>query len=201
VTRQTLIAAEDTFRRAGGMMRTSHVLSQGVERRTPYWMRDHGLVESPSRGVYHLASEPLPPHPDLTVVALRVPSAVVCLVSALDFHEVTTQVPSVVEIALPRGAKAPRIECPPTRVYRMSGAAMTEGVEEHREDGVVIRVFSLAKTVADCFKFRSRVGTDVAVEALREAIRDRRVSPSEIMRFAQVDHVERVIRPYLEALQ
>jgi len=181
-------------------MRTSEALASGIQPRTLYWMRDISLLEPLSRGVYHLASYPLPSRPDVAAVMRRAPRAVLCLVSALDFHEIGTQIPAEVQIALPRDVKPPRIDYPRVRVFHMSAASMAAGVEEQTHAGASFRVFGVAKTVADCFKYRNRVGLDVAVEALQEAVRRRRASPSEIMRYAKVDRVGNVIRPYLEAL-
>ena len=130
----------------------------------------------------------------------RAPKAILCLVSALDFHEVGTQVPAEVHIALPRHVRPPRIRYPRVRVVHMSRASLEAGVEERVTKGVHLSVFGIAKTVADCFKYRSTVGLDVAVEALQEVVRERRATPGEIMEYAGVDRVQNVIRPYLTAL-
>lgn len=181
-------------------MRTSDAITAGIQPRTLYWMRDEGLLERLSRGVYHLSSSPLPPQPDVAAVARRVPRAVLCLVSALDFHEVGTEVPAEVQIALPRGIKAPRIDYPRVRVFHMSDASFEAGVEVTEIGGTPLKVFGVAKTVADCVKYRNRVGLNVAVEALREVIRERRATPGEIMEFAKIDRVAAIVRPYLETL-
>jgi len=188
------------FARHEGVMRTSDALAAGIHRRTLYWMRDAGQLEPLSRGVYHLTSHELPAKPDVAAVMRRAPKAVLCLVSALDFHEVGTQIPGEVQIALPRDVRPPRIDYPRVRVFHMSPASLAAGVEERVADGVALRVFSVAKTVADCFKYRSSVGSDVVIEALQEVIRERRAAPGEIMEYAKVDRVQNVIRPYLEAL-
>lgn len=200
LSEQAARKATAIFDRHDGVMRTSEALAAGIQPRTLYAMRDLGLIEILSRGVYHLASHPLPAKPDVTAVMRRTPKAVLCLLSALDFHEVGTQIPAEVHIALPRGVRRPRIDYPRVRVVHMSPASLEAGVEEWLSRGVRVRVFTVAKTVADCFKYRSTVGVDVAVEALREAVRERRATPGEIMDFARVDRVQNVIRPYLEAL-
>ena len=198
---ETLVStAMAIFERNGGVMRTSEALSSGVHPRTVYWMRDQGLLESLSRGVYHLTSLPLPARPDVAAVARRAPNAIICLVSALDFHEVGTQIPSEVHIALPFGARAPRIEYPRVGVFHMSKASLEAGVETIDIGGTPAKAFGIAKTVADCFKFRNRVGADVAVEALQEVVRERRATPAEIMLYAKIDRVANIVRPYLEAL-
>jgi predicted transcriptional regulator of viral defense system len=193
-------AAVDVFERHGGVMRTSEALAAGVQERTLYWMRDEGLLERLSRGVYHLSSLPLPPQPDVAAVMRRVPNAVLCLVSALEFHEIGTQIPSEVQIALPQGVKSPRIDYPRVRVFRMSDTSLRAGVETHDVGGGHVRVFGVAKTVADCFKYRNRIGPDVGVEALQEVVANRRATQGEIMEYAAIDRVASIVRPYLEAL-
>jgi predicted transcriptional regulator of viral defense system len=163
-------------------------------------MRDQGVLESLSRGVFHLASEPLPERPDVVAVAQRIPAGVISLISALDFHELTTQIPDAVYVAIPRGTKHPRIAYPRVRIVHMSPTAMSSGVEEHVMGETPVRVFGVAKTIADCFKFRSTVGTDVAVEALRDAVQSRRTTPAEIMHYARLNRVAKVMQPYLRAL-
>ncbi len=185
---------------SGGIMRTSEALAAGIQPRTLYWLRDNGLLVALTRGVYHLASQKLPAKPDVAAIMRRVPRAVLCLVSALDYHEIGTRIPSSVQIALPRNVRPPRIAYPRIKVFHMDEASMTAGIEEQNLAGMQFRVFDIAKTVADCFKFRNSVGLDVAIEALQEVMRNRRASPAEIMRYANVDRVESVIRPYLEAL-
>lgn len=193
--------AAEVFKRHGGTMRTGEAAAQGIHYSTLYWMRDEGLLEQLTRGVYRLSGIPGLSKHDVATVCARVPSAVLCLVSALDFHEVGTQIPSAVSIAIGPKDREPQLGYPPVRVYRMSGRALASGVEEHELDGLRVRVFGLAKTVADCFKFRNKIGHDVAIEALQEAVRSRRASPAQIMEFAEIDRVAKVIRPYLEALQ
>jgi predicted transcriptional regulator of viral defense system len=134
-------------------------------------------------------------------VATRVPKAVIALISALHFHGLTTQIPHHVNIALPRGTARPRLDWPPLRIYRMSGAMFTSGIETHQRDDVPIRVYGVAKTVADCFKFRSRIGVDVALEALRTGLAEHKFTPAQIVRAARLCRVDAVIRPYLEAVQ
>ncbi len=191
----------ETFRRAGGMLRTGQALRVGVHRRDLYALRDGGVLESLSRGVYRLAELPPLADPDLVTVATRVPRAVIALISALHLHGLTTQIPHHVSIALPRGTARPRLDWPPLRVYRMSGAMFTSGIETHQRDGLPIRVYGAAKTVADCFKFRSRIGVEVAIEALRTGLAERKFTPAQILRAARLCRVEAVIRPYLEAMQ
>lgn len=189
------------FRKAGGVLRTAQVLRAGVHRRDLYALRDAGALELVSRGVYRLAGLPALSDPDLITVTTRVPRAVIALVSALHFHGLTTEIPHQVSIALPRGTSRPKLDWPPLRVYRFSGEMLTAGVETHERDGVRLRIYGAAKTVADCFRFRNRLGIDVAVEALRTGLEERKFTPAELLRAAKICRVDRIVRPYLEALQ
>jgi predicted transcriptional regulator of viral defense system len=193
--------ATAVFKGAGGTLRTREAAEAGIHYSTLYGMRDAGLLEQLSRGVYRLAELPGLSKNDVVTVAARVPDAILCLVSALDFHDIGTQIPSAVNIAIGPKDRRPQLDYPPIRVYRVSGRAFTSGVEEHVVDGTVVRVFGVAKTIADCFKFRNKIGVDVALEALREVVRNRKATPAEIMEFAQIDRVSKIVRPYLEALQ
>ncbi len=193
--------AVEVFRQAGGTLRTRQAAERGVHYSTLYGMRDVGLLEQLSRGVYRLAELPGPSKYDVVAVAERAPGAVLCLVSALDFHEIGTQIPSGVSIAIGPKDRRPQLDYPPVRVYRMSGEALAAGVEERSIDGTTVKVFNPAKTVADCFKFRNKIGLDVALEALRETVRSRKATRDEIMKYAGIDRVSKVVRPYLEAME
>lgn len=192
--------AAAVFKAAGGTLRTREAAERGIHYSTLYGMRDAGLLERLSRGVYRLAELRGPAMHDVVAVAERVPGAVLCLVSALDFHEIGTQIPAGVSIAIGPKDWRPQLDYPPIRVYRMSGEALSAGVEEHTIDGTAVKVFNPAKTVADCFKFRNKVGLDVALEALREAVRDRKATRDEIMRYAVINRVAKIVRPYIEAM-
>jgi len=147
-------------------------------------------------------SKPLPPltDPDLVTIALKVPGAVICLISALAFHELTTQVPHAVDIALNKGDEPPRLGYPPLRLFWFSGPAYSEGVDTHVIDGTPIRIHSPEKTIADCFKLRRRVGLDVAQEALKAYRLRPGFDPAKLLHYACICRVDRVIKPYLEAL-
>lgn len=191
--------ARRLFEEAGGTLRARQARAAGVHPRTLAAMVEEGVIERLSRGLYRLTDAPPVSEPDLVVAAIKAPAAVVCLISALDFHELTTQIPHRVDLALPPGARTPKLDHPPIRVYRFSGPSMTEGVEEHDIGGTPVRIFNAPKTVADCFKFRNRIGNDVAVEALRAYLRRRGSSVDDLLRFAGIDRVRRVLMPYLEA--
>jgi predicted transcriptional regulator of viral defense system len=182
------------------MLTTGKALSMGVHPETLYGMRDAGLLERVGRGIFRLPGLPPLAEPDLVTVALRAPRGVLCLVSALALHDMTTQVPHEVHLALRPGAEAPRLEHPPLRVFRFGGASFSAGVRRREVDGVPLRVYDPAKTVADCFKFRNKVGLDVALEALRAYARRRGATADEVLKYARVCRVERIMRPYLEAI-
>lgn len=161
-----------------------------------------GVLTRVSRGLYELTEgAAITEAHTLIEACLRVPSGVVCLLSALRFHDLTTQAPHAVWLAIDTKARSPRMAYPPLRVVRFGGATRTTGIERHRISGQEVRVYSVAKTVADCFKYRNTVGTDVAIEALTDAWRRRRVKMDALWEAAQANRVTNVIRPYLEAVQ
>ncbi len=192
--------AVTVFEKHGGILRTAEALRAGIHPHTLYAMRDAGTLERISRGVYRLAERPPLVNPDFVTVAKRVPNGVICLISALAFHDLTTQIPHEVHLALPRGAEEPRLDFPPIRTFRFTGKSFTEGIETHRLDGVPVRIYSPAKTVADCFKFRNKIGLDVALEALRETWRSRKATMDELWEAAKVCRVANVMLPYMEAI-
>ena len=192
--------AEAIFKRRGGMLRTSQAIALGVHPRTLYMLRDAGRLQQISRGLYRLAELPELGNPDLATVAARLPQGVICLISALTFHDITTQIPHQVDVAVPRGTKQPRLEFPPIRVFRFSTPMFQAGIETHRVDDVKLRVYNTAKTVVDCFKFRNRIGIDVAIEALKLCRERKTVRAQELLKYARLCRVERVMLPYLEAL-
>ncbi len=196
----SLERAEAFFRKHGGMLRTSRALALGIHPRTLYALRDSRRLVEVTRGLYRLADAPALSTPDLVRVATLIPKAVICLISALAFHEIGTQRPRAVYIALPRTARHPRRSHSPIRVFRFSGPPLTEGVEFHKVDGVEIRVYCVAKTIADCFKYRHKIGLDVTLEALRDCWRKRRATMDDLWRCAAICRVKNVMRPYLESL-
>ena len=192
--------AIDLFRQQGGILRTREALVLGIHPRTLYALRDSGLLERIERGLYRLAELPPLANPDLVTVALKVPRGVICLISALAFHELTTQIPHFVNVALRQGDERPRLEHPPLRIFWFSGAAWREGIETHEIDGIQVRIYCPAKCVADAFKVRNRIGRDVAIEALKAYRRRPSFNANELLHYARICRVERVMRPYSEAL-
>ena len=159
-----------------------------------------GKLERVARGIYSLPGRALSEHRSLAEVALRVPRGVVCLLSALRVHDIGTQAPFEVWMAIPHHSPTPRLDQPAVRVVRMSGAALTEGIELVEIDGTTVPVFNAAKTVADCFKYRNKIGLDVALEALRDGWSQRKLTMDALWQYATVDRVTNVMRPYLESV-
>lgn len=188
-----------TVRRLGGTARTRDILAAGVHPRDLYAARDRGDLLEVTRGVYRLTSMPMT-EPDLVAVATRMPRAVMCLVTALHLHGLTQEIPRAVHVALPRGTHPARLDYPPLEVYHFSEESYAAGVEARLIDGVPVRLTTPAKSVADAFKFRSRVGQETAVDSLKQALRTRSATPAEIDQMARIDRVQGVLRPYLEAL-
>lgn len=197
---ERLKAILQIFKDRGGQLRMAEAIELGITRYMLYSMRDKGILEQVSRGVYRVAELPPISEPDLVTVALRAPRAVVCLISALAFHEITTQVPHEVAIALERGAQRPRIDYPPISVHRFSSPAFKAGVEEHEIDGVIVRVYCPEKTLADCFKFRNKLGMDVVIESLKLYKARKPFKSDELLKYARICRVEKVMRPYLETV-
>lgn len=188
------------IREQGGTLRTSEALRLGIEPRTLYALRDAGTLEQLARGLYRLADLPPLSNPDLVIVAHKIPQGVVCLVSALAFYELTTQIPHTVDLALESGSTRPRLAFPPIRVFWFSGVAWSQGVERHELDGTQVRIYGPEKSVADAFKFRRRLGIDLAIEVL-QAYRTRPdFNVGKLLNYARICRVEQVISPYLEAL-
>lgn len=186
--------------RGRGALRPRDLDAHGIPRYYLHLLHADGAVERVGRGLYVPAGADLSEHHTLAEASARVPHGVVCLLSALRFHGIGTQLPFQVWMALEEKAWQPRVDHPPLRIVRFSGLAWTYGVERHVVEGVPVRVYSPAKTVADCFKYRNKIGVDVAVEALRETLRYRRATTGELMRAAVACRMARIIMPYLQAL-
>lgn len=183
-----------------GTLRPREAEQHGIPREYLLRLLRKGVLERSGRGLYRLADAPVTEQHSLAEVGKRLPHATICLLSALVFHDITTQNPAEVWIALPRGARTPRMDHPRLRVFHVSGLAYTEGRVEYRIEGVPVMIYSPAKTVVDCFRFRNKIGLDVALEALRECVRKKKATMAEIRRFAEICRVARVMQPYLESL-
>jgi predicted transcriptional regulator of viral defense system len=183
-----------------GVVRPRDLQDRGIPRGALYGLHQDGLVKRQDRGLYVATDHDFTAEHTLACIVKQVPNAVVCLLTALRFHGLTTQMPSEVWIALPEKARRPRFAYPRLRVARFSGAALTEGVETHPIEGVAVRMYSPAKTVADCFKYRNKVGIDVAVEALKDFSRMYRGGADDLARYARICRMTRVMQPYLDAI-
>jgi predicted transcriptional regulator of viral defense system len=197
---QTTVKVERAFCERGGLQRTSEALKLGIHPHTLYELRDSNRIVQLGRGLYRLADANETEHLDLITVAAKVPDGVICLISALAFHGITTEIPHEVYLAIRHGKEQPRLDYPPLRVFRFSEETISAGVEKHKLEGVTVRLFNPAKTVADCFKFRHKIGVDVAIKALKLCLAQGKAKPAQTLHYTRLCRVEQVIRPYLEAL-
>lgn len=184
-----------------GMLRPSDLDAIGAPRVVLTRMTAAGLLEKVGRGLYRLPNSPSSEHESLATIAAKVPQAVFCLLTALQFHELTTQLPRQVWIAMPRGSHTPKIDYPPVKMIQVTGDAYSAGIEVVERDQVKLRVYCVAKTVADCFKHRNKIGLDVALEALKDARAKKKASADDLWRYAKICRVANVMRPYLEATE
>lgn len=187
--------------REKGLLRASDLDAIGAPRVVLTRLTAAGVLQRVGRGLYRLPEAEVSEFESMGHVATKVPQAVFCLLTALQFHEVTTQLPRQVWIAMPRGSHVPRIDYPPIKMVQMVEVVRAAGIEEHLRDGVKLRVYGVAKTVVDCFKHRHKIGLDVALEALKDARAQRKASADDLWRYAKVCRVANVMRPYLEATE
>jgi predicted transcriptional regulator of viral defense system len=198
----TATTFEKTMRyvRQHGMVRPRDIEAIGVPREYLLRLHQQGKLNRSGRGIYTMPDAEVTERHSYAEVAKRVPEAILCLLSALAFHEIATQSPAAVWIALPKGARTPAITSPTLRIVRLTEPSLTAGIEKYMVEGVSVHVYSPAKTVADCFKFRNKIGIDVAIEALKDCLRQKKGTVNEIYRHAKICRVSNVIRPYMEAL-
>ena len=194
-TKRALLA----FRESGGMLRFAEARAAGIQPATLYRMRESGAIRVLARGLYELSDMPRQTQPDLVTVNRAAPRGVICLVSALAWHGLTAEVPHVVDCALPRGVRPPRLDHPPLRVFWFGPEAYAQGIETPVVDGITIRVYSPEKTLADCFKFRNTIGLDTVMDALRRYRAKFGLRSEELMRYARLCRVHKIMQPYLEA--
>lgn len=190
----------DIFRKHGGQLKMSEAIVHGITRYMLYTLRDTGIIEQVSRGVYRLAELPPISNPDLVTVSLRFPQAVICLISALSYHQITTQIPHAVTMAVPRDSRIPKLEYPPIQVHRFSSDAYKAGIEHHIIDGATVRIYNPEKTLADCFKFRNKIGMDVFLEAVKLYKSRQTFNIEKLLEYADVCRVKKKMTPYLEAM-
>jgi predicted transcriptional regulator of viral defense system len=189
------------FRQHHGLLRTGEAITQGIRPARLNRLCQTGVVERIGWGLYQLSEAQDSAYPDLVAVAGQSPHAIVCLISALAFHELTTQIPHVVDIAIDVHARHPKITYPPVRIFSFSGLALSSGVETHLLAGRAVKIYNAEKSVADAFKYRNKIGLDVALEALRFYLQPRRRPQIDrLLEYARICRVERIMRPYLETL-
>ena len=188
------------LKKRGGMVSYKEIIKAGFNKAFLKDNLNSGRIQKVDRALYRLSDGFTLSNPDLVAVSIKVSKGVVCLLSALAFHEATSEIPHYVNIAIPRGAYANKINYPPVKFYRFASKAWEAGIEKHEIEGYQIKVYSLAKTIADCFKFRNKIGMDVAREALKIAITEKGVQPKEIMQYAEICRVDNIIKPILEAM-
>lgn len=178
----------------------SEAIRYGISRYSLYKMRDNGVIEQVSRGCYRLVDLPPVSNPDLVTVSLRFPKAVICLISALSYHGMTTQIPHEISVAVTRNARMPSLDSPPVHAYKFSDEAFKAGIERHQIDGVAVQIYCPEKTLADCFKYRNKLGMDVVLEALKFYKSQKSTNLDNLIKYASVCRVEKVMKPYLEAI-
>ncbi len=188
------------FVRQAGVIRAKDLATLGIPRIYLSRLVETGDLEQLGRGIYAAGDATPTAHRTLVHASVRVPKGTICLISALRFHNLTTQLPHKVWIAVDAGTRTPKEHQIPLRIVHFSGKALTEGVETHKIEGVEVRIYNIAKTVADCFKYRNKVGLDIALEALRETQRERKCTMDELWQYAKICRVANVMRPYLEAI-
>ena len=186
--------------RKQGMIRPRDLTRHNLPRSFLYRMHAEGLIERHARGVYVAAGNPISSHHSLLIAAKRIPNGVICLLSALQFHEIGTQSQPHVWMAIAEKARRPKLDYPSMRIVRFSETALHAGAEKHKVKGVQLSIYSVAKTVADCFKYRNKIGTDVAIEALKDALSSRKCTRDQTWNYATICRVSKIILPYMESL-
>lgn len=188
------------FRKKGGLAGYSEIIKAGFSKVLLKTILNSGRIEKIDRGLYKLSDGVTLSNPDFAMASIKIPKGVVCLLSALAFHEVTNEIPRYVDIAIPRGVHENKIKYPPVKFYRFASESWKAGIEEHEINGRKIRVYNLAKTIADCFKFRNKIGMDVVRAVLKTAINEKGIKPKEIMRYSKICRIDNIIKPILEAI-
>jgi len=188
------------FKKHGGIVRFSSIIKAGFHPDTLSALEKEGKIVKITRGLYRMTQYRFGSYPDLVIASFQAPRGIICLVSALAFHEVTNEIPRYVDIAIPAGTRANRIKYPPVQFYRFSVKTWNVGVEVHQSEGYKIRVYNLAKTIADCFKFRNRIGVNIARDSLKIAVSEKGIKPQDIMKYAKLCRVDRIIKPILETM-
>lgn len=188
------------FKENQGLLRTAEAIRLGIHPRIIYQLRDEGILEHLARGVYRLVEVPDFSEPDLVLVSKKIPQAVICLISALAYHEITTQIPHFVYIAIPTKSRKSRLDYPPIRYFHYSEKIYNAGVETILIGGYPVKIFNIEKTLADCIKFRNKIGMDVVIEALKMYWRRKGTRIDKLYEYAKLNRVEKIFQPIMEAI-
>lgn len=194
------IPYKKVFEKHNGMLRVSQAVRLGVPEYMVYEMTEQGALIKEARGIYRLADIAPLSNPDLVQVSLLVPKSVICLISALYFYELTTQIPHSIYVALPQNTARPRVTYPPLEVFWVTNSLHLVGAETHVLDGLKVKIYNREKTIADCFKFRKRIGEEIALEALKDYVRQPKLNVHKLLQYAKINRVEKRITPYLKSL-
>jgi predicted transcriptional regulator of viral defense system len=192
-------SAINIFMKNNGQLRMSDAIKKGISRYMLYKLRDEGVIESISGGIYRVIDYPSLSNPDLATVSMRYPQAVICLISALSFHEITTQIPHSVSIAIEKDTRIPKLDYPPIETHKFSPAAYSAGIKEHIIDDTTIKIYDAEKTIADCFKFRNQLGMDIVLEALKLYKTRFDFKSDKLIRYGKICRVDKIMQPYIEA--
>lgn len=196
--KKSFFNARKIFLENNGFLRLSQAKEFKIDPHTISDMVLDGLLTKEARGLYRLSDLPPLSNPDLVQISLLVPQSVVCLISALAFHQLTTQIPYQIYIAIPQDTKKPRINYPPLEVVKLTNTVYSAGIQEHILDGIPVRIYNKEKTVADCFKFRNKIGKDIAIEALKDYMHLPGSEVEKLIYYAKICRVENIMRPYME---
>lgn len=192
--------AISAFRKNGGILRWAEATKLGIHDATLAQLVENGVLDRISRGLYRLADLPSLGNPDLVVVSRKAPQAIICLISALVYHEITTQIPHAIYLAVRRTTVIPKLDYPPLRAYRYATGNFEKGVENHSIDNTPVRIYCPERTIMDCFKYRNKIGLDVAVEALKLYRERGRMKTELLAEYARMNRVRKIVAPYLEAM-
>lgn len=188
------------FKRNHGLLRTGEAIRLGIHPRTIYQLRDEGVLELLAKGVYRLVDMPDFSEPDLVLVAKKIPQGIICLISALAYYGITTQIPHFVYVAIPSKSRPSRLEYPPLRYFHYSEKVYQAGVETQLINGYPIKIYSIEKTLADCIKFRNKIGMDVVIEALKMYWQRRDTHIDSLYEYAKINRVEKILQPIMETI-
>ncbi len=188
------------FEKNKGILRTQEAIKLGIHPRTLYKMRDQGVIEQLARGVYHLTTLPGFSEPDLILVWKKIPQGVICLISALAYYEITTQIPHFVYVAIPVKARRPKLDFPPIRYFWYSKKVYQAGIEIIKIGGCPIKIYDIEKTLADCVKFRNKIGMDVVIEALTMYWREKKTNMDKLYEYAKINRIEKILQPIMETI-